>query len=285
VQVKSFKQYLVPKTVEEAVGLRAQMGSGVLYIAGGTTVVPAASRGVKTLIDINRLELDYVEINGGSIRLGAGTRLAALVTPEIERALPMLYKAAHACATPLIRNMATVGGALSGIFLPSDIGIPLLALGAKVLLQGEERHTGALEEMLLEGWPPGDDLIIEVEVPLPGERTGCGFEKFARNAIDISLVNIAAMIKISEAGAIEALRLAVGQSLSPPVLLKEADLPVGGELLSEGLVQRIAGEVSAKVKARSDSKASSEYRKHLIEVLAARSIAAAINDIGVGIGD
>ena len=283
--MKSFKQYLVPESVEEAVSLRAEMGSGVLYIAGGTTVVPAASRGVEVLIDINRLGLDGIDIGDASIRIGAATRLAALVTPEIERALPMLYKAAHACATPLVRNMATVGGALSGIFLPSDIGIPLLALGAKVVLQGKERRTAALEDLLPGNWPPGDDLIVEVEVPLPGERTGCGFEKFTRNAIDIGLVNVAAMIKISEAGAIETLRLAVGQSTSPPVLVKETGLAGTGELLSEGLVRRIAGDVAGKVKPKSDSKASSEYRKHLIEVLAARSIADAINDIGVGIGD
>jgi CO/xanthine dehydrogenase FAD-binding subunit len=39
------------------------------------------------------------------------------------------------------------------------------------------------------------------------------------------------------------------------------------------------------VKPKSDSKASPEYRRHLIEVLSARAIAEAINDIGVGIGD
>jgi CO/xanthine dehydrogenase FAD-binding subunit len=283
--VKSFKQYLVPESVEEAVRLRASSGSRALYIAGGTTVVPAASRAIEVLIDVNRLDLDYVRMESASIRIGAATRLAALVTPELEKALPMLYRAAHGCATPLIRNMATLGGALSGIFLPSDIGIPLLALGAKVVLEGTDRRTGALEDLLPGSWPPGDDLIIEAQVPIPGERTGCGFEKFTRNAIDIGLVNVAAMIRISETGAIQALRVAVGQTTSPPALLKETDLPVADELLSEGLVWRIAGSVSEKVKAKSDSKASSEYRRHLIAVLAARSIAGAINDIGVGVGD
>lgn len=289
--MKSFKQYLVPESVEEAVKLRARSGSGSLYIAGGTTVVPAASRAIEVLIDVNRLGLDCVQIDDASICIGAAAKLAALVTPEIEQSLPMLYKAAHSCATPLIRNMATMGGALSGIFLPSDIGIPLLALGANVVLQGNKRRTEALEDLLPGSWPPGDDLIIEVEIPLPGDRTGCGFEKFTRNSVDIGLVNVAAMLRISEAGAIQALRLAVGQSTSPPALLKESDLLEGagpsgaGELLSEGLVRRIAATASGKVKAKSDSKASSEYRKHLIEVLAARVIAAAVNDIGVGIGD
>ncbi|MGD8627531.1 MAG: FAD binding domain-containing protein, partial [bacterium] len=254
--MRPFKQYLVPESPEEAVRLRAELGSGVLFIAGGTTIVPAASKGIDTLIDVSRLGLEGIDIGGTSIRIGATTRLASLVTPEIERALPMLHKAARGCATPLVRNMATVGGALSGIFLPSDIGIPLLALGAKVVLQGVDRRTGVLEDMLPASWPPGGDLIVEVEVPLPGERTGCGFEKFTRNAIDIGLVNVAAMIKISEAGAIEALRVAVGQSTSPPVLVKDTDLDGAGEVLSEGLIRRIAADISGKVKPKSDSKAS-----------------------------
>ena len=283
--MKSFKQYLVPESAGEAVRLRAESGSGSLYIAGGTTIVPAASKGVETLIDISRLGLSGIDIGEKSIRIGAATRLAELVTPEIEQALPMLYRAARACATPLVRNMATVGGAISGIFLPSDIGIPLLALGAKVTLEGKERVTEALEDMVPDRWPPGDRLIVEVEVPLPGERTGCGFEKFTRNAIDIGLVNVAAVATISDGGAIDDLRVAVGQSTSTPVLLKGPDLDGTGEPASEEAVRRIAGGIAGKVKPASDSKASPEYRGHLIEVLSARAIAAALGETGVSFGD
>jgi carbon-monoxide dehydrogenase medium subunit len=282
--LKAFKQYLVPESVEEAVKLRAVSGSGALFIAGGTTVVPAASKGVETLIDISRLGLEGIDIGTGSIEIGATTRLADLVTPEIKLVLPMLYKAASSCATPLVRNMATVGGAISGIFLPSDIGIPLLALGAKVVLQGEEMSTEALEDMLPDRWPPGERLIVEVEIPSQGARTGCGFEKFTRNAIDIGLVNVAAVVKVSEAGDVEGLRVAVGQSTSPPALLKETDLEGLEGPVSEELIRRTAGEIAGKVKPRSDSKASPEYRKHLIEILSARAMAGAITQIGVGIG-
>jgi len=283
--VRSFRQYLVPRSVEEAVRLRTDIGSGALYIAGGTTIVPAASRGVQVLIDVSRLGRPGVRLGEASIRIGAATRLSALVTAEVESALPMLYEAAHRCATPLIRNMATIGGALSGIFLPSDIGIPLLALGAKVVLQGKERRVAALEELLPANWPPGDDLILEVEIPLPGERTGCGFDKFTRSEIDIALVNVAARVTISAGAAIEAMRIVVGQSASSPVLLKETDLPGAGESLSEDLLRRMARSASEMIKPKSDSKATAEYRRQLIEVLVARSIADAVKNIGVGLGD
>lgn len=283
--MRSFRQYLVPRSVEEAVRLRTDIGSGALYIAGGTTIVPAASRGVQVLIDVSRLGRPGVRLGEASIRIGAATRLSALVTAEVESALPMLYEAAHRCATPLIRNMATIGGALSGIFLPSDIGIPLLALGAKVVLQGKERRVAALEELLPANWPPGDDLILEVEIPLPGERTGCGFDKFTRSEIDIALVNVAARVTISAGAAIEAMRIVVGQSASSPVLLKETDLPGAGESLSEDLLRRMARSASEMIKPKSDSKATAEYRRQLIEVLVARSIADAVKNIGVGLGD
>jgi CO/xanthine dehydrogenase FAD-binding subunit len=301
--LKPFEHYLVAGSVVEAVKLRAEAGAGALFIAGGTTIVPAASRGIHTLIDITRLGLAGVKAEDSTIRLGATTRLSALAGPEVERALPMLYRAARGCATPLVRNMATVGGAVSGIFLPSDIGIPLLALGSKVKLQGGQSGTEALEDLLSGKWPPGDNLIIEVEVPVPGKRAGCGFAKFTRNSIDIGLVNVAVLIEVSEAGRIETLRIAVGQSASAPALIKAGEttgsgellglgelpgaggLPVAGEILSEDLVRRIAGVVAEKVKAKSDSRASSEYRRHLIEILTARSMADAAGSIGVGFGD
>ncbi len=283
--MKHFKQYLVAESVDEAVRLRAEAGSGALFIAGGTTVVPAASRAIEVLVDVSRLGLEGIEVGRDVMKIGAATRLSALVTPEIKSALPMLYRAAHGCATPLIRNMATVGGAISGIFLPSDIGIPLLALGAKVTLQGRERRSEALEDLLPESWPPGHDLILEVEIPLPGKQTGCGFAKFARNEIDIGLVNVAAVARVSESGAVENLRIAVGQSISPPALLKEAVVPGAGESLNGDLVARIAGAVAEKVKAKSDSRASSEYRRHLIEILTARAVADAAREMGASLGD
>jgi CO/xanthine dehydrogenase FAD-binding subunit len=58
-----------------------------------------------------------------------------------------------------------------------------------------------------------------------------------------------------------------------------------GKKISLALVEQISHLASDSVKTRSDSRASSEYRSHLVRVLVARSIAAAAEEAGFSLED
>ncbi len=282
--MKHFRQYLRAGSLEEAVAIRRDVGPKSLYIAGGTTVVPFASKGVDVLIDITGLGLDRTSDHGDLISVGATTRLAELLHADMRMHLPVIHKAASAVGSPLLRNMATLGGSLAGIFLPADIGIALLAVGARVYLTGDGQRAVPIGDLLAEGWLSGYELITEVRIDKRRPGRGAGFAKFGRSAVDIALVNAAAALEVSD-GIIRTLRIAVGQTGSKPVVMAGPGLGAEGRDVTRDLVRELAEKVAASVKPKPDSRASADYRRNLIRVMAARALADAAAEAGVDLAD
>jgi carbon-monoxide dehydrogenase medium subunit len=284
-RLKHFREILVAKSPEDAVRLRSEAGTRALYLAGGTMVVPLAVRSVDVLVDVGRLDLGGVALRDGTLSIGAMTRLADLLAPEVAREAPLVWAAASKCATPLIRNAATVGGWLAVAHLPSDLVVALLASGATVEVARETRSTVAIADLLARGWLKGPDLVCAVGVPRSRAGEGVGFQKFGRSAIDIAIVNAAARIVRSANGTVGDIAVAVGQSSSLPVLIAGLADEAGGKQLTRKLVGALAGLAAKAVKPRADFRASAEYRQHLVEVLVARALAEAAEKAGWNLED
>lgn len=111
-------RYLVPGDLAEAVALKARYGPAAAYVAGGTDLVPKMKNGQhepEVLIALSRL----VELGGirgakdGELRIGASTTLATLAAhPLVRERWPSVACAAGQVGTPVVRNMATLGGNL-----------------------------------------------------------------------------------------------------------------------------------------------------------------------------
>jgi CO/xanthine dehydrogenase FAD-binding subunit len=282
--LKHFRQFVRAQTEDEAIDLKKAVGPKSLYIAGGTTVVLFASKSVEVLIDISRLGLGGVEDKAGVVTIGSTTRLSSLLGPEVRSALPMFSEALSVCATPQIRNMATLGGSLAGIRLPSDAGVALAALGTELDLGGDHKRVVAIEDLLSGGWLDHNDLIRSVRVKKLGPHEGWGFCKFGRSDVDVALVNVAAVVGVGKGSSITSLKVAVGQTFSMPVVLTDL-LPSGGGPISHDLIGTIADSAADRVKVRSDFRASSAYRKQLVRTLTARSIVAAVERAGARLED
>jgi 4-hydroxybenzoyl-CoA reductase subunit beta len=107
---------LRPKTLDEAVSLMAKHGGEVKVVAGGTDLLPSMKqklftppyvldlRGVRELRGIRNLPGDGIEI-------GALTALGTIEhSSVIRRDYPVLYHAVKTVASPVLRNMGTIGG-------------------------------------------------------------------------------------------------------------------------------------------------------------------------------
>jgi 4-hydroxybenzoyl-CoA reductase subunit beta len=110
--------YLQPTSIDEALRMKADAGPDGMYVAGGTDLYPNMKRRhqePKTVISLGGLnDLHRVTINAGEgAAIGAGVTLS-----EIEAHAPLaqhygvVARAAELIATPLLRNMGTVGGNL-----------------------------------------------------------------------------------------------------------------------------------------------------------------------------
>ncbi|MEO8191339.1 MAG: FAD binding domain-containing protein [Acidobacteriota bacterium] len=110
-------RYFVPRTVSDAVAMRADAGPDALFVAGGTDLYPNMKRRQQTpaaVITISRLEeLRGVTFASDGIAIGAGAILSDLENdPRLREAHPGLAHAIAEISTPLLRNMGTIGGNL-----------------------------------------------------------------------------------------------------------------------------------------------------------------------------
>jgi len=103
----------VPDRLDDALALLA--ADGARAIAGGTDILPNLKHRFERpplLVSLARLdELASVRVDGDVLALGAGVTLSDLAANDLVNThAPSLARAASLVASPLIRNMGTLGG-------------------------------------------------------------------------------------------------------------------------------------------------------------------------------
>src|SRR5216683_534100 len=88
--------YVVAKSVPEAIALLQQHGDEAKILAGGHSLIPILRYRLASpsiLIDINRIDdLEYIQETDGTLHIGALTREAELdKSPLIRNRYPILY--------------------------------------------------------------------------------------------------------------------------------------------------------------------------------------------------
>ncbi|MBC8258394.1 MAG: FAD binding domain-containing protein [SAR324 cluster bacterium] len=112
-------EYHAPKSIAEAVALKAEYGELAMYVAGGTDLFPNMKRqqftpqnliGLRKIPELFQLVFDQ---DGTGLTLGAGVSLNEVAEhPDILKNYPALAKAASLVSAPQLRNMGTIGGNL-----------------------------------------------------------------------------------------------------------------------------------------------------------------------------
>jgi 4-hydroxybenzoyl-CoA reductase subunit beta len=110
-------RYYAPRTVAEALAIRADAGPDGAYVAGGTDLYPNMKRRQQTpkvVVGLSRIgELARVQERNGGLALGAGLLLSDVENDARIRAhYPGLAHAVSEISTPPLRNMGTIGGNL-----------------------------------------------------------------------------------------------------------------------------------------------------------------------------
>lgn len=105
-----------PTTLDEAVSALAEPGARL--VAGGTDILPNLKHRLERpprLVSLAGVAgLRTIEREGDVLRIGAGVSLTDLSEhPEVQEDAPSLAAAAGIVASPLIRNMGTLGGNLN----------------------------------------------------------------------------------------------------------------------------------------------------------------------------
>src|SRR5262245_17595828 len=129
--------WLAPRSLEEALALKAEHGEDATVLAGGTFLGILINQ--RLFAPTCLLSLDAVPGLGGieahgELRLGAMVRHRAVErSAAVLEGWPVLARTFALVASPRVRNQATVGGVLADADYASDPPALLCALGARVV--------------------------------------------------------------------------------------------------------------------------------------------------------
>ena len=269
--------YHKPTTLVEAAALLAEDGRTI--IAGGTDLLvnPRYMVGVREVVDIRKLGLNYIRVENGWLHIGAGATMRTVAQQATLQRLAngILARGAAVCGSPNIRNMATLVGNIASALPSADTPPALLALNAEVVLVGTNgERVVPLDNFFVD---PAQsvrerELISELRIPLADcDDLRGGFYKIGRTAEDISMVNAAATLKI-QGGTITRARLVLGAVAPVPLRVTRAEEVLAGQLATEETFQRAAELVRDEVRPITDHRATAAYRRKMSSVTAVRAL-------------
>jgi carbon-monoxide dehydrogenase medium subunit len=283
-------EYLRPASVEEAIALLHAHGEDARLLAGGHSLIPLMKLRLASpryLIDIGRIhDLAYIAEDAGTIRIGALTTHAEIEYSDLLKAcLPLLPEAAAQIGDPQVRNRGTIGGSLAHAHPAADFPAVLLALEAKMLLQGPDgrRAVPALDffvSMFTTALGP-DELLVEIRIPPLRDRIGTAYLKAEDKASHFAVVGIAAVIGIDTNGTCRAARVGVTGVCATPYRAQAVETGLLNKHLDQHTIEAAAQHTVTGLQPLPDLFASSDYRAYLARVYAGRAIMQAAQRAGL----
>lgn len=271
----NLREYHRPTDLAEALRLLRRTSIRTVALAGGVSVVGEGTPDVEAVVDLDGLGLDFVEVSGSSIRLGATTRLQSIVESLGQVGGGVLAEAARRMAGWHVRNAATVGGALAGADGDSPLSIVLTVLDGQVtIFDGQESTT---PWVTLAAVPASERfkrrLITAVSFSYSAEMN-MAYEQVARTPADYPIVCAAALVR---PGSPAAMIVAVGGVLERPLVERQS----GDASSMLQAADRILPKGVAGTAYRSDFRGSADYRRSMGPILARRAVNGALVRAGL----
>jgi carbon-monoxide dehydrogenase medium subunit len=257
--------YQKPASLADAAKAIAAAEDGKL-MAGGMTLIPTLKQRLarpSDVIDLGKIgELAGIKQEGNALVIGAMTRHADVANSDLVKKLnPALAHLAGLIGDPAVRNRGTLGGSIANNDPAADYPGAIVGLGATVTtnkrkIAGDDFFTGMFETAL-----EPNEIITSVSFPSADKAA---YTKFRNPASRYAIVGV--FVAKSGAG----VRVAV--TGAGPCVFRVPDM-------EQALAKSFTADAIKDIKVpasnlNSDIHASSEYRAHLITVMARRAVAA-----------
>lgn len=271
-------EYHRANDVQHALELLAEFADDARIIAGGQSLVPMMNFRLARpghLIDVNRLALNTIEIDGDVMRVGALTRhWQMLESPLLARHFPSLLDAVHYIGHPTIRRNGSVGGSISHADPTAEWPATAVLSDAQIVLRSLEGERRVLASEFYESayvtTIEPNEMVVAIEYPLPPPDGSGSFIEMAERSGDFALASVGVMIEHA-AGAITKASLVCAGADLVPVRGAEVEDMLVGRSLREPLAD--TGRIFAQsLDPVDDHIASADFRRNLIAQLTDRAI-------------
>ena len=269
-------------SVKEAVQLRGLFGEDAAVYAGGTELLLAMKLGVARwphLIDVKPIaSLHEISATKDTLRVGAtATHWDIERDAVVAKALPAFARLEANVANVRVRAAGTLAGNLAFAEPHADPPALLMALGARVVLEGAsatrslpiaEFITGMYETAIA-----ADEIIVAIEVPLPSRDVRVAYVKF--QILERPSVGVAIVADVRDGRFAVGPAVVVGAVDEIPRRVETGSLR-GAEVAAAATADGLAESARAAVEPVADLAGDVDYKRHVVGVFARRALDALV---------
>ena len=275
--------YTVAESVDQAIDLLQRSGEGAKLLSGGQSLVPLMKlRLVQPthVIDIGRISgLSHVREDEAAalLRIGAlATHAQVGGSAVVQEKLTLMAEAAGVIGDAQVRGWGTLGGALAEADPAGDWGPVVQALEGRVECTGPagtrvvdaasffvDAYTTVLAD---------DELITEVQVPMPRPGNAGAYLKMERRAGDFAVASVAVQLDLDDDGRCRKAGVALGAAGLTPIKAVAAEEGLRGQRIVLDVVDAAAERVVEAVSPLADVRGSSDYKRAVCGALFKKAV-------------
>jgi len=275
-------EYHRPRTLEEALKLLQQGGGKAALLAGGTSLAIRLPSRIEVLVDMADLGLDTIEEQDGAVVIGAGARVADLLSsPVLDRLYGgILRQAARDLGSTPLRKRITVGGNAVQVLPWSDLPGVLLAMDASFDICSAGGRTRSLAADEFYARHPRThlspaEMVTAIRIPVPRYTHLGAFHKVARTKVDYAGLTVAVTLQMEQNRVVNC-RVVAGAMRPLPMRIRQAETTTENQQVSRDLFVRAGAIAAGAVEPTRDFRYSQRYRKHLLKVWTRRCLEDAV---------
>jgi len=272
-------EYHAASSVDDAIKLLSEHEDAKI-LAGGHSLLPMMKLRFAEpahLIDINGLsELKGIQLDGGTIRIGAMTTENELIASDIlQQHCPLIVDVAKLIADPQVRNKGTIGGDVAHGDPGNDHPALMLVLDAQFVIKGPngERVQEANGFFLGTYWTTLEEgeLMTEIRLPAFKAGTGYGYNKLKRKTGDFATAASPVVLTL-DGDTCSDIRIGLTNAGPMAFRAEAAEDLLRGQVITEALIEQAAEQVMAACEPAEDLRGDAEYKTHMAAEMVRRSI-------------
>ncbi len=272
--------YHRPRSLDETLGLLAQLGEDARVVAGGHSLIPMMKLRLarpEHLVDLQDLEqLRGIRTEPDAVIIGAMTTQHELIGSELLAArCPIIRETALQIADPQVRYCGTLGGNVANGDPGNDMPAVMIALDARYRLRRRdgEREVAAREfyRGVYSTALQLDEILVSISIPMSAEGQGYAYEKQKRKVGDYATAAAAVMLKMSGRVCASA-AIALTNVGETPLFAKDAGDAVLGTGVDNAAVSEAVRCARAIANPTADGHGSVEFRTHIAGVMVRRAL-------------
>lgn len=274
-------QYHKPINNSEVTELLNTFKNEAQIIAGGTDILVEARNNKNNLkehwIDISGIaELKQIIEIGGQISIGPAVTHSEIIHDDlIKQHTPLLAEACRVIGSLQIRNRGTIGGNICNASPCADAIPALIVLDARLVINSSSgEHLLPVSEFFIKPYKtvlnPGS-WLKEIQIKKMETGNRFAFLKLGRrNALAISRMNFAVILKITRGNIIESIQFVPGSVFPIWRRVTELEEHMQGRRVSKELFEK-AGEIVAESMIKESGRRwSTPYKKPVVTALTTR---------------